>query len=310
MMTDTSQDNIDYSANPAVSVGATLREARERRQLSVEDIHNRLRISLRQIVALENDDFAVLPESTITRGFIRNYAKFLEIDAEPLLNAYKSSVQEPEHKNISIPSANIPISKRQPTDWKKYVYASLVIVLGVVGWLIYNDAAIHSFIMSQTSTPAEKQAEPVAPPTENHEPLPMPALPQAERTPEVAADPATAASQAQAQTQAVVTGEDQAAATNQLPATNPAPAETPAAASTAGKLSLSFNEDSWVSITDSTGKEIFNKTKRAGSQDEVDGVPPFKIIIGNAGGSQLSYNGKQIDLAPYTRLNVARITLE
>jgi cytoskeleton protein RodZ len=42
----------------------------------------------------------------------------------------------------------------------------------------------------------------------------------------------------------------------------------------------------------------------------VTGTPPLTLEIGNTAGVQVSFNDKPVDLAPYTRANVARFTLE
>jgi cytoskeleton protein RodZ len=65
-----------------------------------------------------------------------------------------------------------------------------------------------------------------------------------------------------------------------------------------------------VRVTDRDGKEIFNKSKPENSEDVIEGNPPFKVEVGNAAGVQLNYNGQPVDLAPHTKANVARLTLE
>jgi cytoskeleton protein RodZ len=47
-----------------------------------------------------------------------------------------------------------------------------------------------------------------------------------------------------------------------------------------------------------------------GSVEPVKGVPPFDIILGNAHVVTLVFRGKSVDLSPYTRQNVARLTLQ
>ncbi|HWU35920.1 MAG TPA: RodZ domain-containing protein [Methylovorus sp.] len=332
-VTPDTQDTVTNGSFTASSIGATLRAAREQKGLTVADIHARLRISERQIHAIETDDFSLLPEPTITRGFIRNYAKFLEMDAEPLLAAYRAQTPSEEQKNISIPSANIPISQSRTTDWKKYIYASVLVLLGAGVWLLYDEnliPKIPDFHLGNTSTEVTPAKE---------ETLPQAALPAAEREaaalpaqgeafalpPEQVSEPASAAPAAESQVPAAPTP---AASATPQPATaqpattpQPAPAATPApsapssaaapsAAVAMHKVRLVFTEDSWVSIIDRHGKEIFNKTKRAGSEDAVEGEPPLKVTIGNAAGSQLIYDDKPVDTTPYNRLNVVRITLE
>jgi len=65
-----------------------------------------------------------------------------------------------------------------------------------------------------------------------------------------------------------------------------------------------------VRVTDKSGKVIFEKMLSAGSTDGFDGEPPFNVVIGNANATKLLFSGKQIDLASYTKSNVAHLTLE
>lgn len=326
-VTPDTQEATNNVPLPASSIGATLRAAREQKGLSVIDIHARLRISERQIHALETDDFSLLPEPTIARGFIRNYAKFLEIDAEPLLAAYRAQAPAEEQKTISIPSANIPIIQSRTTDWKKYIYASVLVLLGAGVWILYDENLLPNIpdfhLKSATSE--------VSP--GNVEGLPQAALPAAEREPATAETPAPGEAfalppeqVAEPASAAVPAAEPQPAAPvpaavpaaqptiPAVPATTPAPtassADSTASTVPLHKVRMVFTEDSWVSIVDRHGKEIFNKTKRAGSEDAIEGEPPLKVIIGNAAGSQLIYDDKPVDTTPYNRLNVVRITLE
>jgi cytoskeleton protein RodZ len=76
------------------------------------------------------------------------------------------------------------------------------------------------------------------------------------------------------------------------------------------RILMKFTQPSWVRVTDRDGKEVFNKTKPGNSEDVIEGTPPFKVEVGNAAGVQLNYNGQPVDLAPHTKANVARLTLE
>jgi len=67
------------------SPGRCLREARELRGLSVADVVNSIKFSQRQIEAIERNDLAQLPGATFVRGFVRSYAKLLQLDPHPLL---------------------------------------------------------------------------------------------------------------------------------------------------------------------------------------------------------------------------------
>jgi cytoskeleton protein RodZ len=79
----------------------------------------------------------------------------------------------------------------------------------------------------------------------------------------------------------------------------------------AGKrIEMVFNEESWVEIRDAEGRVLFSQLNAAGTRRKVEGVAPFSLVIGNAAGVRLRYNDAEIDLAPYTRIDVARLTLK
>ena len=69
----------------ALSPGAKLATARTALGWSIDEVASQLKLAKRQIVAIEADDYASLPEPAVIRGFIRAYAKLLKLDAAPLL---------------------------------------------------------------------------------------------------------------------------------------------------------------------------------------------------------------------------------
>ena len=68
-----------------LSIGEKLRQAREARKLSLEQVAQQTRIRLRFLAALEQGELDSLPSATQARGFLRTYAQFLKLDPEPLL---------------------------------------------------------------------------------------------------------------------------------------------------------------------------------------------------------------------------------
>ncbi|HEX6007881.1 MAG TPA: DUF4115 domain-containing protein, partial [Burkholderiales bacterium] len=78
-----------------------------------------------------------------------------------------------------------------------------------------------------------------------------------------------------------------------------------------GALRFVFSRDSWVQVRDGTGKVIMTRLNAAGTEQTLSGKPPFSLVIGNARGVRLSYNGESVDLGPHTvRDDVARLRLE
>ncbi len=289
--------------------GGALRSARENQGLTVQDIANRLRLSPKQIEAIEADNFSALPEPTIVRGFIRNYAKLLKINMEPLLDAY--SVLAPNsapHEFTIKPTSKMKVTSYDKPKSGRYIWAGLILLAGLGAWLFYQ-----SYIEKPSpAKPATTQS--------SVEPLPQAALPAAERT--ASPEQVTTLDLPPAATGAAVTTEPVALPAdanidNPLAANTPPPAPTPVPAetlppATIGMSQLEFNasQETWVSVVDATGKEIFNKTIFAGSRESVEVSLPVDVVVGNAGATNISMNGKPVNLAPHSRQNVARIRLE
>jgi len=72
-------------------LGLILQEARENKGLTLEEVQEETRINARYLEALESGEYAVLPSVIHVRGFLRNYARFLDLDPKPLLVRFKQS---------------------------------------------------------------------------------------------------------------------------------------------------------------------------------------------------------------------------
>lgn len=76
------------------------------------------------------------------------------------------------------------------------------------------------------------------------------------------------------------------------------------------QATLVFEDESWVEIRDRSGKVIHWQLNPAGTRQVVRGTPPMSFVIGNAHGVRLTFDERPVDLAPYTRTDVARLTLK
>ena len=82
----------------ALSPGATLATARTALGWSVDEVASQLKLAKRQIVAIEADDYASLPEPAVIRGFIRAYAKLLKLEVAPLLTLINADIPRARHE--------------------------------------------------------------------------------------------------------------------------------------------------------------------------------------------------------------------
>lgn len=116
----------------AVNVGKTLREAREKLGLSVADVANRIKFAAKQIEWLEDDDYARLPEAAFVRGFVRSYARLVELDPAQLLATLPSSHIQPSSgqgvKSVEIPMPTALTARRHNIIW---LVAALAVALSL-----------------------------------------------------------------------------------------------------------------------------------------------------------------------------------
>ena len=329
-----SSENLAAVAAAPSSPGAQLRRAREARGESVHEVAFALKLSPRQVDALERDDFDALPGMAFLRGFMRNYARHVGLDAAPLLDAVQRMAGQgsPDLSPIRNADGDLPSGgSRRGGSFPAGLVVLVLLVLLAVGW--YFD-----WFRTGTSPSAETVVEPApafAPaPSQAIEPqsaiqmTPQPAaVDPAEDAPDqvpsgtAAADGESATAAPDAATDAAVettpAGEAAAAPAADSVAASPAalaaaPAATEALAATAagsGQLSFRFGADSWVEVRDASGTILHSGTNRAGSTRSVQGTAPFTLVVGNAANVTLEQDGKAVDLAAHVRGSVARLTL-
>src|SRR5262245_26902256 len=78
-------DSMASSAPAASRPGAMLLAVRREQGLSLGDVARQLKLSVRQVEALERDEYEAFPGPVFVRGFLRNYAKLLQLDPEALV---------------------------------------------------------------------------------------------------------------------------------------------------------------------------------------------------------------------------------
>lgn len=305
------------------SVGSQLKAAREAKQMSVGDIAMALKLGARQVDALERGDWRSLPGKTFIRGFVRNYARLLQVDSAPLMSQLDAVLESPQVR-LALPEQKRQVTMPQSGRTRRRDYATALsgLALLAVATAIYflwpadfsglrsEFESVVALFFSKEPTPASapaapaSQAEPVFPPGTTPQQV---MNPQAVIPGEAASAPAPETASRPIQPVPPAMPESQPQQPQQEPKANPGP--NPAADKTRG-LHFSFEQDSWVEVRDQGGKVLFSKLSRAGSEESVDGQGPFTLVIGNAPGVKVSLRGKPVDLAPRTQGNVARLTLE
>ena len=346
------------------SVGLQFKLTREKMGLSIADVRSRLKMTTKQVQALEDGDINALPPGSYGRAFAKSYAKFLGMDQDavllalfgPLESTQKTDFPIPKNDtssgkglNISMaePKSKPPVDKglatyssnNKNTD-KRMVYAAVaVLVLGVSVYLF--GPAVQNMI-SRSPEPA-LEVSPGMPPATSEQPTEQTVtneqgadksvivLPGAEKTEVVpAALPSPVTNVAPAPTTPVAVpvpaapANIPAAAPTSAPVVAPAnnsvtqPVATPAkpaaeakpAAAKVSALKLTFTDRVWATVKDKDGKELFSQLNDPGTQKVIEGNGPFKLVLGNATAVKVEFGGKEVDIKPFIKNDVAKLTVE
>lgn len=262
----------------AAGVGASLRAAREARNMSIADAAQSLKLGPRQVEALEAENWQALPGNTMIRGFVRNYARLLGMDSDQLMHRLDSvQLQQTAQLQVSAgTSASLPYSGNRRVERRDHLAIIAGLLLLALALLAYFFLPLDlwqekvSALLDRNTTQSPVQAPAAAAPA---------ALPAASgESVTVLATPNT-----------TVLGD---------------------AAAGARAIRLSFVRPAWVEIRDGRGQTVFSELGQAGSQRVVEGQPPFSLVVGNAANVSVEYQGKVLDLAQYSKGDVARLTLE
>ncbi len=317
---DTNRGDDAVAARPAQSTGSLLRAARLDRGMSIEEVSRQLRLSVRQVTALEEDDYDKLSSTTFVRGFVRNYAKLLQMDAAPLLQLLQQTVPAPSPPTISYQIEGIPFPSNHKQGKRGLIVAGVVILaLLLLIFEIYNgneskkekQPAVKMELKTETEqdiTQPQFEVPPAFPAKDADSALPVDPTPPAEAVKAVPQKQEIPPIPSPAR-QVTATAASPESAKPPTPAS--AGAVAPESADWADVLRLVFEGEAWAEVKDSRGKLLLSRINPRGTEQVLHGKPPFSLAIGNASHVKLVYNNKPVDLAPHIKVpgGTARLSL-
>src|SRR5438309_9446213 len=95
-------------------IGATLREARMRAKIDINEVEARTKIRAKYLRAIENEEWDLLPGTVYAKSFLRTYGDFLGLDSRMLLDEFKRQYERPDHDARSIGSGAARERERGP----------------------------------------------------------------------------------------------------------------------------------------------------------------------------------------------------
>jgi cytoskeleton protein RodZ len=275
----------DSAALP--TAGEQLAAVRQSRGMSIGEIAQQLKLSPWQVEALESNDLKRLPSPVFVRGFIRNYARLLRLDPALVLSVTQHHALAPQLTTAALEkSAEMPFPVARRTNWSRYAIAAAVVLIPLAVYEFYPEGSPEQDVKSGPVDTAQPPVQVIADSTSPSVPTVGVAQPS---TPVV----------------------DDLKAGRSQPGASPSMAEAPARRVPGEQIvKLHFTRASWVEIRDRNGQKIFSQMNQPGTDQVVSGLAPLSLVVGNANGVQVTHNEQPVNLEPYIKVDVARLTLK
>jgi cytoskeleton protein RodZ len=253
---------VERASSPPETV-LNLKAIREARGLSLQAIFETTRVGIVNLTAVENGDFNRLPPPVYARNFIRKYVRAIGIDEKPILDRYEKHLE-----SLKPPQEGTEVRKPWPEADRRYRFLFISLAAVIVAGILVSAL----FLYDQAGKP------PSPAPAVTVKSGPAPVAPAPENTEAVPASPTPA--------------------TTPGSATPPAPSEKtiPPPLSAAGKmyhLILEARELTWIRITEDRNPS-YQVLLKPGDRIERMASDFFQIDIGNAGGINLTFQGKPL----------------
>jgi len=279
------------SESSASTAGALLKAARESQGLSLDSLATLLKVPASKLEALEADRHDQLPGVAFVRALAQSVCRQLHIDPAEVLQRLPqtqaiSQALEDVNRGLATPFREpklrgIPGAALLQREWPEWmrpsVIASAVLVLVALAfWFAPKSLGGASAVMKPVAAASDALGE-----------ITVPVL-------------AEAAS-------AVLSGPSEPVVETVHSAPEEDSASAPAAA---GAVVLRTTAESWIEVQDGRGASLLSRLVQPGETVGLDGPAPLRLKIGNAEGTRLSFRGQPVDLAAFTRDNVARLELK
>lgn len=328
-------DASDRADVQSTDFGRLLTAARKAQNHTIEEVSGYLKIPARTIIALEASDHESLPVATFTQGYIRTYAKFLEIPTDDVLKIYNRAVPHNDVSELK-PRSKLPDETNSQSPLIKTI--TVLLMLGGLAALIYGGIQYYQekagvleseldaskeqrFTGSSLDSPFTKrvQIKQNARITDDGELVLGSSDAVVDLTPTSQKDvvlvntaklnnieqESTSSKRADTENPVQQTSVQQTISTRALPQKKPdtentaAPSASQPATSELDSIELFVEKDTWISVRDANRTLLLYNTLPAGSTKLFRGAAPFSVNMGNAISTRVMVNGQGIDFADH-----------
>ena len=332
--------------SPGIGPGDRLQAARIEQGLSIEDIANKMHLSVSILESIEQNDFDDITAPIFVKGYLRAYARIVSLSEEEMIQQYVEYYSE-EDPPISSTSNMSPEISSDDARVKWTTYIVILILCGLLGaWWWSNNQKLEEAVsldVDESKMNGEDPAQADFSSTNifaSSEPQVNSAMentaPQAE--PEPTMEIIEKEVEVLEQSQVIASGQDESASEETAvenvaqaqqeqspgPVSEDPPVETEVAAvetvedaeaievaeGGTDTINLIINADTWADIKDANGNRLTYDLLRADRELTLTGQAPFTAFFGNGHGVEVLYNGEEVDVRSVTRSdNTARLKI-
>ncbi|MDT0603502.1 RodZ domain-containing protein [Thalassotalea castellviae] len=324
----TTENNIEELCEDieVIGPGQILSEAREAMGLTQQQVAEKLNFRTTLVKDIEKDQFDHSLPATFNRGYLKNYAKLVEVSADEVLAGYEM-LNVAKKQGAEMQSFSKETKKQAENNmvmWISYLILALLIGSTILWWL--QDAKKSNDgnnLVSQTAPTSTEVNESISKTAAvNHD----------KQTPKVQNDltqnteittlsetlksaPTNLLPNEQGNNTVNVSEANidiDSATTEQeiSPAINPV--TTPSETKDFGPAEVAiftFSGDCWVNIYDATGERIAWGIKKSGYKMEITGQAPFEITLGKPELVTITFENEDVDMSQFSRGNIAKFNL-
>lgn len=306
-----------------VGPGQILSQARQKMGLSQQDVAERLNFRITLVSNIEKNVFDTSLPDTFNRGYLKNYAKLVEIKEPDIIASYEALNIANKHsaKMQSFSKETEKQAQNSQLMWISYLILAVLIGSSVVWWVqdAQNNSVTEPAHAQEESTDNEAALNnnPNAKiPSDDSQLATQPAVETptgAQVTPlaDKAADETNKSVESPAGTnnnekleQVAEQIPDNANISTQIEEQIPTAVETETT-----HIQFTFTGDCWVNIYDATGERVAWGIKKGGYVMEISGQAPFKVTLGKPELVSINFAGEAIDMSQFNRGNIAKFTL-
>ena len=295
-------DTMTHESQAGASAGALLRQARQSAGMDIAVLASALKVPVNKLQALENDDFAVLPDAVFARALASSVCRTLKVDPAPVLgqlpqgqaprlvgdkDGLNAKFKDPQDK---APTLRLPAASRG-------VSLTVLVLLAAAAAVYFLPSGMLEFDLARAPAPAPAQAVVEASQENGSVSEPVPGAESAVSAQSPASDVPAAAPTAAVPVAAV-------------------PMVAASVASAAGTvvasalLEFRATAESWVQVRDAAGAVVFERTLKAGESAQAPGKPPLSVVVGKVNATEVMVRGAPFDLSTVARENVARFEVK